>query len=92
MYPSSRLQRHGLETKYGLLECPPNLSVSLRLSFVFYHLQSFNYFFIYMQIAIASKQFLNFTISYKFELNFNFMQIRCDPQHLSQNTTEYSKA
>ena len=35
--PSSHLQRHSSETRYALLECPPNLLVGLLVCFVFYY-------------------------------------------------------
>ena len=48
--PRSRLQRQGSETRYGFLECPPNLSIGLRLCFIFYYLRLLNYFLITVEL------------------------------------------
>ena len=52
--PRSRLQRQGSEIRYGLLECPPNLSIDLHLCFIFYYFGLLNYFLITVELQSFS--------------------------------------
>ena len=63
--PRSRLQRQGSETRSELLECPLNLSIDLRLCFIFYYLGLLNYFLITIELQSFSLLFflLNLYIS-----------------------------